>query len=216
MRGWLSSPCTFKGNGMSDVSICNLALSHLGDTGIVTAISPPDGSVQAARCAVFYPHVRSVVLEARDWSFAMLRTTVADLNDPTGSWLYRYALPSDCVRISKVLPEGVGDSEPSEPFVKEILADGAVTLLTDVENATVLYVRSITDTTKFSAMFTDCFGWLLASYLAGPIIKGKAGTAFGEYCLKRYATMLSAAATSDSAQHKPKKDYVPPGISARG
>ena len=32
----------------SDVDVCNLALSHIGDTANVASINPPDGSVQSA------------------------------------------------------------------------------------------------------------------------------------------------------------------------
>ena len=38
----------------SDVDICNMALSHLGARAQISAIVPPDGSVEAGYCARFH------------------------------------------------------------------------------------------------------------------------------------------------------------------
>ena len=58
----------------SDVEICNLALSHLGDTATVASIDPPEGSAQAEHCARFYPIARDALLEKHDWSWATRRS----------------------------------------------------------------------------------------------------------------------------------------------
>lgn len=199
----------------SVVQICNMALSHLGDTGIISSIDPPDGSIQAGRCSVFYPIARKVILEARDWGFATRRATLALLTDPPSGWLYRYALPSGQLRVVKVLPPSVDTGEHSEPFTLEALADGTVTLLTDTEQATCLFIQEVNNSAVFPPTFTSALAWLLASYLAGPVIKGKEGASFGEYCYNRYATELAVAAMADASQHRQKDGYVPSGIAAR-
>jgi hypothetical protein len=109
---------------MSEVTICNLALSHLGDTAEVTSIRPPYGSVQAQHCARFYPAARNALLEMAPWTFATRRTALAQVSNPTentwtdsngtkqtnnGTWRFAYALPSDVVSIFGVIPASASD-----------------------------------------------------------------------------------------------------------
>ena len=64
---------------MGEVTICNLALSHLGDTAAVASIKPPDSSVQAQLCARFYWVARNALLEMAAWGFATRRVVLAKL-----------------------------------------------------------------------------------------------------------------------------------------
>ena len=57
----------------SEVDICNLALSHLGDTATIASLDPPEGSAQAEHCARFYPIARDSLLEMHAWGFATSR-----------------------------------------------------------------------------------------------------------------------------------------------
>ena len=199
----------------SPVVVSNLALSHLGDQANVASISPPDGSRQAALCALYYPYARDALLEARDWTFATRRVTLADLDDPVGVWLYRYAYPSSCFRISKVLGASSDDHEPTEPFTVETISTGERTILTDVEEATAVYIHKVTDLTKFTVGAITALSYILASYVAGPLIKGEEGAMMADRMFKQYLLLLGAAGTADAAQHRPKKGYVPSSIEAR-
>ncbi len=199
----------------SEVDISNLALSHLGDVAQVVAISPPDGTVQAEHCARFYPMSRDITLESRTWNFAIKRKVLADLGSPPQSWLYRYARPSACIRLLAVLQEDSVAGDDTEPFIEETQDDGTRTILTDVPIATLRYISAITDTTKFSPLFTGALSWKLASFLAGPILKGKQGIQVADYCEKQYVSMLGMASTSDASTNKPKSGYVPSAINAR-
>jgi hypothetical protein len=38
----------------SEVQICNLALSRIGEDGSIISLDPPEGSEHAAACAAFY------------------------------------------------------------------------------------------------------------------------------------------------------------------
>lgn len=62
---------------MSEVDICNMALSVIGEAPTVTDISPADGSPHAALCALWYPKAREAVLSMRNWSFASQRVALA-------------------------------------------------------------------------------------------------------------------------------------------
>ena len=54
----------------TEVDICNMALSFLGDRATVTSINPPEGSAQAEHCARFYPMALNEMLAQARWSFA--------------------------------------------------------------------------------------------------------------------------------------------------
>jgi len=50
-----------------------------------------------------YPQVRDALLLAGSWTWAMKSTTVAEtLPRPEYKWAYRYAIPSDCLRVFRV------------------------------------------------------------------------------------------------------------------
>lgn len=89
----------------SDVDICNLALSHIGDVADVQSIYPPDGSTQAGFCSRFYPIAISSLLEMHTWDFATSRVGLAPLqtNPAPRSWRHAYAVPAGMLSAISVL-----------------------------------------------------------------------------------------------------------------
>ncbi len=217
----------------SEVEICNVALSHLGDTASVASLSPPEGSAQAEHCARFYPIARDSLLEMHDWGFASRRVALAQLTSEASSWAYAYACPSDLLRAIAVLDPGAGDdteiafsmyggpgSAPTyltpQPFTIETLASGARVVYTNQASATLRYTRLVTDTTQFSPLFTMALGWHLASMLAGPVIKGDVGRSEGQRCTQMMTGYLSAAKVSDANQRRVMAQPVTPWLARRG
>jgi hypothetical protein len=199
----------------SEVDICNLALGHLGDKATVSSIDPPEGSAQATHCARFYPIARDVTLESHEWGFATVRANLALLTDtPPPGWLYVYAAPNDCRNIIDLidpnapcfnpLPESglhwQDDVYNPEPIAYELESrgDGTGLIYTNLAGAQVRYVRSVTDTTRFSAQFIDAVAWLLAAYLAGPVVKGDTGAAMARQMMSGYMSSLAAAKSNDA------------------
>lgn len=198
----------------SVIDICNLALANLGDEATVSSISPPDGSIQAAHCARFYPIARDQLLEMHAWSFAVTRVQLAETGTPPDQWTYQYALPASCIKVLKILPDGVTTDQDSEPFEMETLSDGTRVILTDAELATARYIKQVTDPSKFTPLFTSSLSWLLASFLCGPIAKdmGKKEAAY-----KTFMIEFARAAASDSGnvRRDPRQLFTPSSISAR-
>lgn len=207
----------------SEVDICNLALAHLGDTATVSSIDPPEGSPQAEHCARFYPIARDSLLEMHSWGFTTTRATLALLGSAWPEWAYCYASPSDALNILSILDANAADDYSvgmqygytqagvpavmqgvytPQPFSQETLSDGTVVIYTNQENAVCRYTRFITDTTVFSPLFVDALSWYLASYLAGPILKGEVGAAEAKRCMGNAMGMLNKAAVSDSNQRR--------------
>lgn len=195
----------------SEVTISNLALGHLGDRATVSSLNPPEGSAQAQHCAQFYPLARNSTLEDHDWSFARTRATLAPLLvDPPPGWLYGYELPSDCLSARSIIVPGQTTDDGDAAFEIEGPA-----LYTNVETAVLKYTQLITDPNRYSPTFIDALAWRLASYLAGPVLKGETGSKAGVSCFNVYKGLISEARFKDANKSNVKLAHVPAHIAAR-
>jgi hypothetical protein len=210
----------------SEVDICNLALSHLGDEAEVSAIDPPDGSPQSNQCGRFYPIARDVLLEAHAWTFATKRVALAEVTNPSpDDWTYAYALPSTCLRPLSSLYPGIparalsqDTDNDSHPYIIEADQDGSLIMFTNVETAVLRYIDRVEDPTKFTPGFTITASRLLAAYLAGPILKGKEGRAEAQNQMRLFGVEY-AKATAVNANTGRRNTYqtrTPAHLAARG
>jgi hypothetical protein len=220
----------------SDVDISNTALGHLGARAQISAISPPDGTVEAGYCARFYPIARREMIEAHPWPFATTRVTLAEVANPSTVWAYAYALPSDCIKPLRVLALTTLETANlnwwpidqytnewnwaryADLFTERGSADFEVqdgTILTNEPEAVMLYRRDVTDTSKFTPMFVSSLGMLLAGYLAGPIIKGLDGARTGaQWRQAAYEAAAKSAASAANASAE-RADHIPSHLAAR-
>jgi hypothetical protein len=103
----------------SDVAICKMALSHIGQVANVVSIDPPEGSVEAEYCNAFYYTCRDAVLEAHPWNFTIGHdAALAQVTSPTLTWQYAYAMPNGADDILAVLPP-----QASNPYSQGIVPD---------------------------------------------------------------------------------------------
>lgn len=222
----------------SEVDICNLALGRLGDDATVSSIDPPEGSVQSSHCARFYPIARDSMLEMHQWGFATRRTALALLAEaPPSQWRYAYAMPAGALNLLAVtasdaqddystgsaMPysrpgsfaqEGFGLYAP-QPYVTESMEDGAGVIYTNQQNAVLRFTGLVSDTSKFSPLFADALGWLLASHLAGPILKGETGAAAAKSCMQMFNTVFGRATVSDANQRRATVAPITPWLANR-
>lgn len=230
----------------SDVDICNLALSRLGDDATVSELDPPEGSSSAEHCAQFYPIARDSLLEMHNWNFATIRIGGTPVTLPSNAgWLFAYAVPADCIQIIAILPPDVTDNYTAnlgnipgyrtygpgdysddnavlgravytpQDFAIETASDGTSIILTNMEQASVRFIKRITDTTRFSPLFVDTLSWYLASMLAGPLLKGDVGAAESKRCLQFAMGLLGRASTSDARQQQIRPQQRVPWIGNR-
>nr|WP_233178999.1 hypothetical protein [Aquitalea palustris] len=202
-------------------------MAYLGDPATVTALVPPSGSAQAAMCARFYPMARNALLEMHTWSFATKRVSLpllSESNQPN-QWSYTYQCPPDALNLLAILDPNATDdyagalvlygSYPSRysgevgipntvPFSNEIDANGNQIILTNMQYAELRYTAEVTDTTTFSPLFIEALTWLLASKMAGPLIKGSEGRNATQSCLQQFQRAFGAAIESDSNQRNIK------------
>ena len=220
----------------SEVDICNLALAHLGDTATVSSINPPEGSPQAEHCQRLYPIARDSLLEMHTWGFSTKRVALPLLATTVAQWDYVYQSPNDVLNYLAVLDTAAADDYSvnfpiaytqlgvvntglglytPQPFEVETLQDGTQVIYTNQENATLRYTASVTDPTTFSALFIDALAHLLASYLAGPVIKGDVGRAESKGQYQIFQTIYARATSSDANSRRVIVKQSTPWIAAR-
>ncbi len=220
----------------SAIDICNQALSHLGDSATVASIDPPEGSVQAEHCARFYPLARDALIELHNWSFATRRATLAQVANPSTTWAYAYAQPINTINLLAVLAPDAADDYSASPrsydgsnysvgatagaytpqaYSTESDDLGNDIILTNQVNAVLRYTTSAVDTAKFSSLFVEALGWLLASKLAGPVLKGETGMQAAQACTKTFLYWYGKATASDASQRKTDPQHQVAWMNAR-
>lgn len=154
----------------SEAEICNIALSRVGVKKKITSLA--ENTTEAQECSTHYAQARDFILEAHPWPFAKrIEVLAALVVDDRTDWRYTYSLPTDCVAPRRLVDGAnvptVDDYVPYEIESAEDL-DTSV-LLTDLEDAELIYTARITNPTRFSPAFVDALAWQLAAELATPL-----------------------------------------------
>ena len=202
------------------VTICNLALSHIGDSATISSIDPPDGTAQAEACSRLYPLALSTALDMHNWAFATRRVDLPKMAEGSvekGPWRNAFALPSDCKRLIDLRETGMDAFVFHPPKAEwEVVGDSTgLIVLTNCESVTARYVCSDPKPSQFTGLFTDALAWLLGSYLAGETIRGDSASQYVTNCMKMYQTLLLTAQRQDARQTERKPRHVPSWIARR-
>ncbi len=142
----------------SILSICNSALIKVGADRI-TAIT--ENNRRAILCNEQYNKLRKEVLRAHPWNFAVHRVEIAQVADvePASGYLYYYQLPNDCLRVLAINEEDDDDDWKIEGRY----------LATDESQIFIKYIKNITDTATFDAIFDEALACRMAADLAYPL-----------------------------------------------
>lgn len=154
---------------MTQLELCNVALSHLGEARI-NALS--DDTARARACALHYLPVLKEVLRSHRWNFAVSRVEIApDGTAPAFGWGYQFTLPADCLRVLEV-----NDSEAGDWISDEWIIEGRK-LLTNAATLRLIYLRDVDDEALTDPLFAQAFGLKLAVALSEGIrgTTGKTG-----------------------------------------
>lgn len=147
--------------GDSVVGICNIALTALGETPIVSIDDP---NKRAILCKARYDDVRRGVLRSHPWNFARKVGTIPAADpgpDGTAGYAWSYPLPPDFMRLA-------GQDMPDDPLAKyDIVGDRL--FVNDAPPLTIVYIWDIQDATKFDPLFVQALGYSLAVELAQPL-----------------------------------------------
>lgn len=146
--------------GFTTLNIANMALSAIGARSTIASLN--ENSSEGAACKLWYDFSRLQTLAAYDWSFARKRVALTEsTDDPVeGVWLYRYIIPTDCVAM-RYIWNPLGRAADAVPFDTELSDDGTRTILTNMEDAILVYTSDVSSLSLFTPFFIDA----LATYL---------------------------------------------------
>lgn len=187
------------------VTICNMALSRIGQAVTISSIDPPEQTEEAQLCAQYWPQVRDMTLSAHAWGFATVRADLGNLTSaypPTTAFKYTYAYPSDCLRLIGVrVAEPVNDIDFENVDIGAA-SDGTRLIYSNTKDASAVYIRQVTDSAVYSAQLVEAQVYFLASLLAGGIIKGVEGMRVADAMRERGERDLLKAQTLDKRQSR--------------
>jgi hypothetical protein len=191
----------------SDVAICNIALTRLGNDRVLTALS--QANKEGRLCSVHYPVARDAVLQAHPWNFAVRRVDLAvESVTPPFEYTYRYPLPSDCLKVIRTEDESAGFEDD---FRVESTASGLV-LLSDNSAVAIEYLARVEDVALYSPLFVDVLAQRIAAELA-PAFADSASMA--QQLWQIYEAKLREARSVDAQEGTPRNQIFDTWVVAR-
>ena len=225
----------------TDVSICNAALAMIGLP--VSISSLDDATVQGRACNAFYTQCLNTVLAEHAWSFATVTVLLNLLASPNQLWAYAYQAPGDMVQALAVYEnDAQGDvtgtyasnyplqgtmngyqamllpglsNVTQQDFSIENDGSGGSVIYTNQQNAMLKYVQYQKNASGFPPMFVETFTCMLASKLAGALIKGDVGVTAMKTVLQAYDFWLGKAKEKDGGNRVDHPVHVPLSIAIR-
>jgi hypothetical protein len=248
----------------SQVDICNMALDQIAAQAVIQSLDPPSppNAVAAQVAARTYQTQVDAVMRAAHWNvcryqsgamvpvgsappptapLTLLKAQWGTPQNPNGTlpsppipWLYEYALPSDCLKVRFVIPQGNTPptaaaplmtnlgvlSRPlvntSLPFVPAQDRDSAGNLinviLTNAANAIAVYTIRLTNPDQWDPGLKNAIIATLAAWFVNPINRSK------ELLAERVqvaVAMITAARISDGNEGITSSDAYPDWIMVR-
>lgn len=171
---------------MDQLTVCRTALSRIGTQSSLSSLD--DQSNEANQCATFYASALDAALASIDWRFATRYAPMSLVGTPPPHWAVQYALPSDCLRVRKILnPEtfltSAGSAWGSQGVDDNMLeairfergtgmaADGDVVpvLWSNLRSAWLAYTYRADNPGLWEPGFSEAFTWRLAYDIAIPL-----------------------------------------------
>ena len=172
----------------SEVDICNIALSNLGERSINDRA---DENQRARACDNRFDDVRDLVLRSHIWNCALKRLALtSSATAPVWGYDYAYPKPAEMLRLIAV-------KENEHAF--KIEGDNIVT---DSSTLNILYIERVTDTAKYDSLLVQAIALRLATEI-GQDLTGK--TELKENLMRKYREVLSEARSADAAEGTPQK-----------
>ena len=136
----------------STVDICNGALNQLGAT---TILSLTEDSKNARLCNSRYTQVRDGVIRSHPWNCLQKRIELAaDTTAPAWGFSYAYTLPSDCLRLLRILD-----------YDSNYKVEGRK-ILSNTSSMKILYIARVTDPNEYDELLRETLSAALGADIA--------------------------------------------------
>lgn len=175
----------------SVIDICNDALAE-AQQGSISSLT--ENSNEARACNRSYERVVRGLLRAHPWAFAKKIEALALLSDgDEPDYQFAYQKPSDCLRIRHIFNPAKIDDDTIKFDVRGQM------VVTDYEDAKLVYTRYVDDPTEFDEGFLDCLRYRLAMIICVPLgsanLLGSLGTLFRTHWVDATGTDASEQRT---------------------
>ena len=136
----------------STVEICNGALNQLGAT---TILSLTEDSKNARLCNQRYTQVRDSVFRSHPWNCLQKRIELAaDTTAPAWGFSFAYTLPSDCLRLLRILD-----------YESNYKVEGRK-ILSNTSTMKILYIARVTDANEYDELLRETLSAALGADIA--------------------------------------------------
>ena len=182
----------------NEIEICNIALSRVGANKIQALT---EATREARACNTHYEIARDDTLSEIDWGFARQQKVLAELSETRDGWDYVYAYPAGCLVAREIYNSAKVNDEDKIKFDVGLSSDGnQKVVLTDEEDAQLIYTAQVTNASVFPIKFVNALSWRLAAELAVPL-RGVTSIFNGFYQMF-LASIGKAAQVSANEHHK--------------
>lgn len=213
----------------SKIDIYNRALARIGVDQFIS--DPQATSKQGNLYRLFYDYCVDQCLSDFPWGFATTIVPAAMVSgDAPAGWQFQYAYPVDCMAVRQVT-DAMGSrtvyisylrncwsdayrvfqpAAPSVPWKVMTAKTGssdAKIVVTDLDQAYLLYTRRITDPNQFDQGFIDALSWRIATEIASPFFGGPQGAQVAVTVGNQYRNALLTARAQ--ALNESGQDYKP-------
>jgi len=172
----------------SQLDICNSALVKLGG---MPKVSTSDGSKEGILLEARFSFAKDYVLREHPWKCAIKRVALAPLPATPLSipnnlkqWQYQYQLPADYVRMT------LNDDD------RLFFQIEGTTFLSNINNAVIKYVYSVTDIVQLDSHLAETIAWYLAQDIAMALVQN---SQVCDRMMKGYSNWLSRAKFIDAS-----------------
>lgn len=156
----------------TNLAIANLALANLGEDGGIEDFN--EKTTAARQAKLWYDPCRRETLEKFDWSFARSRQALSLHGEgpPEGVWGFRYQFPVNAIAPRYIVNPAGPQADPV-PFQVEVASsDGTRSILTDLQDAVMVYTFDSEDASAFTPSFVTAMAYCLA-WRMSPVITKK-------------------------------------------
>lgn len=147
---------------ISDVTICNLALSHIGEGPIRTL---DEIGEKAVLCKRFYAVTRDYHLTMYDWSFARRTSKLQEIDEDHAKGI-PFQMPSGCLSPRFLYPRV--KSKRTYYIEQDRIIIPEVWVISGVDLHLCFTFKEV-NTALFTSTFSDLIALSLSSKLAGPL-----------------------------------------------
>jgi hypothetical protein len=216
----------------SQTEVVNIALGRIGITRRLADVLT-DTTKEALQARLIYDTALDETLRSFPWNFALTSVALAETAEAVviPGYEVQYQYPTGCVMAHAVCDEdglrqtyeawatsweSTRMAPPRYPFRVALHPDGdRRVILTDLEDAYLIYTARVTDTSVWDALFTSAFAWKLAYELAMPLVEGSEGQRRQQQAAQGYFNAVQSAMAQSFNESVEDERPQSPSILAR-